>query len=123
HLNDQNLITGTQHGFREKRSCLTNLLDFFGEVNHIYDRTKAVDLIYLDIQKAFYKVPHGRLMAKVEAYGTRGNYSRWIRNWHTGHTQRIVIHDQVCDSTLVTSRSSSRERFRPAPLLHLHQRS
>ncbi|KAF2343459.1 Reverse transcriptase domain, partial [Trinorchestia longiramus] len=26
HLNDQNLINDTQHGFREKRSCLTNPL-------------------------------------------------------------------------------------------------
>ncbi|KAF2352661.1 Reverse transcriptase domain [Trinorchestia longiramus] len=75
HLNDYNLINDTQHGFREKRSCLTNLLDFFGEVNRIYDRTKAVDLVYLDFQKAFNKVPHGRLMAKVEAHGIRGNYS------------------------------------------------
>ncbi|KAF2345377.1 Reverse transcriptase domain [Trinorchestia longiramus] len=78
HLNDQNLINDTQHGFREKRSCLTNLLDSFGEVNRIYDSTKAVDFVYLDFQKAFDKVPHERLMAKVEAHGIRGNYSRCI---------------------------------------------
>ncbi|KAF2344062.1 Reverse transcriptase domain [Trinorchestia longiramus] len=102
-LNDQNLITDTQHGFRKKRSCLTNLIDFFGEVNRIYDRTKAVDLVYVDFQKAFDKVPHERLMAKVEAHGIRGNYSRWIRNWLTGRTQSVVIHDQASDSTLVTS--------------------
>ncbi|KAF2362551.1 Reverse transcriptase domain [Trinorchestia longiramus] len=48
-LNAQNLITDTQQGFREKRNCLTNLLDFFGKVNRIYDRTKAVDLVYLDL--------------------------------------------------------------------------
>ncbi|KAF2352240.1 Reverse transcriptase domain [Trinorchestia longiramus] len=103
HFNDQNLITGTQHGFREKRICLTNLFDFFGEVNHIYDRTKAVNLVYLVFQKAFDKVPHERLMAKVEAHGIRCNYSQWIRNWFTGRTQRVVIHDQASDSALVTS--------------------
>ncbi|KAF2344794.1 Reverse transcriptase domain [Trinorchestia longiramus] len=102
HLNDQNLINDTQHGFREKRSCLTNLLDFFGEVNRIYDCTKAVDLVYLDFQKAFDKVPYERLMAKVEAHGIRGNYFQWIRNWQTGRTQRVVIHDETSDSTLVT---------------------
>ncbi|KAF2352600.1 Reverse transcriptase domain [Trinorchestia longiramus] len=103
HFNDQNLITDTQHGFREKRSCLTNLPDFFGEVNHTYDRKKAVELIYLDFQKAFDKVPYERLMAKGEAHGIRGNYSRCIRNWLTGRTQRVVIHDQASDLTLVTS--------------------
>ncbi|KAF2347779.1 Reverse transcriptase domain [Trinorchestia longiramus] len=52
---------------------------------------------------AFNKVPHERLMATVEAHGIRGNYSRWIRNWLTGRTQRVVIHGQASDSTLVTS--------------------
>ncbi|KAF2362744.1 Reverse transcriptase domain [Trinorchestia longiramus] len=42
-------------------------------------------------------------MAKVEAHGIRGNYSRWIRNWLTGRTQRQLIHDETSDSTLVTS--------------------
>ncbi|KAF2362990.1 Reverse transcriptase domain [Trinorchestia longiramus] len=88
---------------REKRSRLTNPLDFFGEVNRIYDRTKAVDLLYLDFPKVFDKVPHERLMAKVEAHGIRSNYSRWIRNWLTSRTQRVVIHDQASDSALVTS--------------------
>ncbi|KAF2356918.1 hypothetical protein FHG87_012324 [Trinorchestia longiramus] len=66
HLNDQNLID-IQHGFREKLSCLTNLLDFFGEVNRIYDSTKAVDLVYLDFQKAFDKVP------------TKDSWPKWKR--------------------------------------------
>ncbi|KAF2354019.1 Reverse transcriptase domain [Trinorchestia longiramus] len=48
-------------------------------------------------------VPHERLVTKVKAHGIRSNYSRWIRNWLTGRTQRVVIHDQASDSTLVTS--------------------
>ncbi|KAF2353064.1 Reverse transcriptase domain [Trinorchestia longiramus] len=42
-------------------------------------------------------------MAKVEAHGIRDNYSRWIRNWLTGCTQRVLIHDETSDSALVTS--------------------
>ncbi|KAF2348463.1 Reverse transcriptase domain [Trinorchestia longiramus] len=103
-INDHQMIDFTlKHGFREKRSCLTNFLNFFGEFNRIYDRTKAIDLVYLDFHKAFDKVPHERFMAKVKAHGIRGNYSRWIRNWLTGRTQRMVIHDQASDPALVTS--------------------
>ncbi|KAF2350915.1 Reverse transcriptase domain, partial [Trinorchestia longiramus] len=40
---------------------------------------------------------------QTEAHGIRGNYSRWIRNWLTGRTQSVVIHDQASDSSLVTS--------------------
>ncbi|KAF2365243.1 Reverse transcriptase domain [Trinorchestia longiramus] len=69
----------------------------------MYDSTKAIDFICLNFQKAFDKVPHERLMIKLEVHGIRGNYSRWIRNWLTGRTQRVMIHDQASDSTLVTS--------------------
>ncbi|KAF2349853.1 Reverse transcriptase domain [Trinorchestia longiramus] len=87
----------------ESEVRVSDLATQYGMVNRIYDSTKAVDLVYLDFQKAFDKVPHERLMAKVEAHGIRGNYYRWIRNWLTGRTQRVAIHDETSDPTLVTS--------------------
>ena len=50
HLEMNNLICDSQHGFRNKRSCLTSLLDFFAQVIDTYDtdNNKAVDLVYLD---------------------------------------------------------------------------
>ena len=57
-LEEDNLVKISGHGFRNKRSCLTNLLDFYNEVYNVYDETKAVDVIYLDFQKAFDKFPH-----------------------------------------------------------------
>ena len=47
---------------------------------------KAVNLGYLDFQKAFDKVPldkvpHKRLMAKVNAHGIHGDAERWMRKW------------------------------------------
>ena len=61
-----NLISASQHGFRNKRSCLTSLLDFFAQVIDPYDinNNKMVDLVYLDFQKPFDKVPHERQMQK-----------------------------------------------------------
>ena len=66
-----NLIGNSHHGFRNKRSCLTSLLDFFAQVIDTFDtdNNKAVDLVYLDFQKAFDQVPHERLMLKVNAHG------------------------------------------------------
>jgi hypothetical protein len=57
-LESNNLILNTQHGFRHRRSCLTNLLEFFNDLLMKYDRSKAIDIIYLDFKKAFDKVPH-----------------------------------------------------------------
>ena len=55
----------TQHGFHSKRSCLTNLIDFYNDVFNIYGQTKTTDLINLYFQKAFDKVPKKRLLKKT----------------------------------------------------------
>ena len=48
YLESNNLIKDTQHGFRNKQSCQTNLLDFFNNVHKMHDESRAVDIIYLD---------------------------------------------------------------------------
>ena len=45
YLERNKLIIDSQHGLRHGRSCLTNLLDFFGEVISTYDEYKAVDVV------------------------------------------------------------------------------
>ena len=58
HLTKHQLINKTQHGFMSGRSCLTNLLEFLEDVTKVVDDGHPVDVIYLDFQKAFDKVPH-----------------------------------------------------------------
>ena len=47
HLKPNKLILDSQHGFRSGRSCLTNLVDFF-HMFSIYDKSRAVDILYLE---------------------------------------------------------------------------
>ena len=103
YLEHHQLILPTQHGFRQRRSCLTNLLEFFGQVYQEYDECKAVDLIYLDFQKAFDKVPHERLVLKVASLGIRGNLQHWIRSWLSGRRQRVCIGQACSEWVPVTS--------------------
>ena len=102
-LESNSLLRSSQHGFRRHRSCLTNLLEFFHFVFGEHDRDKAVDIIYLDFQKAFDKVPHRRLMRKVRALGIDGEVARWIENWLEGRRQRVVVNGQSSDWAPVTS--------------------
>ena len=93
HLGMNNLISDSQHGLRNKRGCLSSLLDFFAQVIDTYDmdNNKVVYLVFPDFQNAFDKVPHERLMLKVNAHGIQGDAARWIRNWLTGRRQRVCI--------------------------------
>jgi len=91
HLEEQNLITSTQHGFYRGRSCTTNLLEFMEQVTELVDKGNPVDIVYLDFAKAFDKVPHGRLVKKLESLGIAGNILKWIQSWLLGRRQRVVI--------------------------------
>ena len=94
-LEENNLIKKSQHGFRNKRSCLTNLLDFYNDVYNIYDETRAVDVIYLDFQKAFDKVPHKRLLNKLKSHGISGKIFTWLEDWLSERKQRVVINGKA----------------------------
>src|SRR5437899_3274408 len=61
-------VKNTQHGFMKGRSCLTNLLVNQHSIMKILVERGAVDIVYLDFQKAFDKVPHARLMKKIRSY-------------------------------------------------------
>ena len=60
---------------------------------------KGVDVIFLDLAKAFDKVPHVRLMNKIYTLHIRSWYTRytgyiisnWIENWLKGRKQRVCI--------------------------------
>ena len=67
HLENNNLININQHGFRKKRSCVTQLLECIEEWSDAIDNKNEIDIIYLDFKSAFDKVPHRRLLKK---YGT-----------------------------------------------------
>ena len=50
-----------------------------------------VDVVFLDFAKAFDKVPHDKLITKLEAHGISGKLKNWIRNWLTDRRQRVLV--------------------------------
>jgi len=55
------LIRESQHGFEKSQTCLTKLLLFVNELTNVLDKGMSVDVISMDFQKTFEKVPHERL--------------------------------------------------------------
>ena len=89
------LINTSQHGFLKAKSCLTNLLCFFEEITKWVDDGSPVDVIYLDFQKAFDKVPHQRLILKLKSHGMENSIITWIEQWLTDRRQRVVVDGEV----------------------------
>ena len=91
HLESHELISPNQHGFRKKRSCMTQLLAHVEQIYHSLNDNKEVDVIYLDFAKAFDKVDHAILMAKLEKYGIQGKALKWIKEFLVNRKQTVVV--------------------------------
>ena len=104
-LEDNKMISGSQFGFQQGKSCVTNLLSFYSRVTDIIqEREGWVDCIYLDLKKAFDRVPHKRLLYKLEhCGGVRGSLLEWMKNYLEGRQMRTVIRDRVSSWRGVTS--------------------
>jgi hypothetical protein len=103
YLEENKLLYDTQHGFRGRRSCLTNLLGFLEAVADEVDHGRPVDSLYLDFRKAFDTVPHERLLLKLRAIGVKGKLLEWIREWLRGRRQRVVTGGECSEWSDVTS--------------------
>ncbi|KAK4830361.1 hypothetical protein QYF61_010138 [Mycteria americana] len=91
HVENNQGIKASQHGFRKGRSCLTNLISFYDKVTRLIDEGKAVDVVYLDFSKAFDTVSHSILLEKLAAHGLDEHTFRWVKNWLDGRAQRVVV--------------------------------
>ena len=87
----ENSINPNQHGFVKNKSCLTNLLETYDCIINLLESGAPVDLIYLDFSKAFDRVPHYRLLEKLERIGIKGKLLNIIRDFLTNRKFRVSV--------------------------------
>ena len=107
HLDGQGLIITLmyelQHGFREKRSCETQLIILIEDLERNASVGKQTDIILLGFSKAFDKVNHSKFQWKLHQYGIRGGELAWIRAFLGSSSQQVVIDGEESESIPVTS--------------------
>ena len=131
HLALESILADCQHGFRSQRSCETQLVQFYHDLVSNLDRAvnsghKQTDVIVMDFAKAFDKVPHKRLLYKLDFYGIRGSTHKWIDSWLSERSQKVVLDGRASDPVPAprhTKEVAYKTLFRPhleyaAPIWH-----
>ena len=98
HLDMHKILHDAQHGFRKRRSCESQLILTVQDLAKNIDNRGQTDLILLDFSKAFDKVPHKRLLYKINYYGVRNSTLWWIGDFLGGRTQQVLL-EGVTSST------------------------
>lgn len=102
-LETNGLISNAQHGFRSKKSTLTNTLEGMLEWFEALKAGDIVHSIFLDFAKAFDTVSHPKLLHKLVSYGISGKVLAWIKAFLSGRTQRVRVDDALSSEVPVTS--------------------
>ena len=69
HLEQYEILMDVQHGFRAKRSTITQLILSIHDMAKTIQDDKSIHAVILDFSRAFNKVPHARLIKKLKHYG------------------------------------------------------
>ncbi|BHF68997.1 hypothetical protein SprV_0301203800 [Sparganum proliferum] len=102
-LEQHNLLSDAQHGFRSGRSCVTNLLNCLERWTRSVDEGNALHVVYIDFKKAFDSVPHQRLLHKLSRIGVRGNLLKWIQSFLLDRRQTVHVGGQQSTEVAVES--------------------
>ena len=76
------LFDNAQHGFLQGRSTDTQLLEFYHEIGQSLDKGLRLDIVYLDLAKAFDSVSHG----------VSGKLLQWFESYLGGRGQQCLVH-------------------------------
>ena len=88
---------------RKNHSRETQLLITIVDLAKNLDEGSEIDLQIFDFSKAFDKVPHQRLLSKLNYYGIQGKTLAWINSWLTERFQRVVVDGEASSFAKVAS--------------------
>ena len=78
YINENNILTNSQFGFRKSHSTTTSLLKSTNKWLLNIDKGLINGVLFLDLRKAFDTVDHKILIAKLKLYGITGNTLNWF---------------------------------------------
>ena len=80
-VESRGLLHPSQHGFRQRHSCTTNLTIALDDWTKAVDHGSGVDVVYFDFSKAFDRVCHSTLLLKLTYFDLGHGLVKWIQDY------------------------------------------
>jgi Reverse transcriptase (RNA-dependent DNA polymerase) len=90
-LENNNLISNSQYGFRKAHSTIHPLVKFLNFITKAFNEKEHCLAIFYDMRKAFDTVDHEILLTKLHNLGIQGTELNWFKNYLTGRKQFVFI--------------------------------
>jgi len=91
YLNQHQILTDKQYGFREKNSTSLALINLIDKLSEEIDNKKFSVGIFIDLSKAFDTVDHTIMLSKLEVYGVRGHALNWFKSYLENRQQFVQL--------------------------------
>ena len=117
HYESFKLLHSAQHGFRNKHSATSNLLQLLNDLTCYINNGHSVDLITIDISKVFDSISHNKLICKLKTFGICGTILLWIKEFLNKISFAVKLNYYISKSLPVIS--SVPQGLKLGPLLYI----
>ena len=100
-LEDSDILSKTQFGFRKNMGTETALLNYIDNIQNQLNNHKYTISIFMDLSKAFDVINHEILKNKLDHYGFRGNFLNFLLNFIKDRTYFVHVNGLNSDMKML----------------------
>ena len=102
YLNDNNLLTHCQSGFRSLHNTLSPLIEATNSWSVNIENSPVNGVIFIDLKKALDTIDHTILIRKLRKYGVDSSSLKWFESYLCDRNQKCSTNDHLSNTALVT---------------------
>ena len=102
YLNDNQLLSSCQSGFRSLHSTLTALLEATNSWSVSIDNGFLNGVVFIDLKKAFDTIDHEIILRKLSYFGADQATAKWFQSYLSNRTQRCNVNGNLSTASTVT---------------------
>ena len=102
-LEEKNLLSPNQHGFRAKHSTCLNLLECLNDWTDHLNSKNSIFVAHIDFARAFDSVSLPKLIHKLQNSEIAGNLLSCIKSMLFGRSQQVKVGNSLSNSKMVIS--------------------